>query len=66
MTDSCPNCCRRGNQPVAERRRGDHISHAYRCPSCGHQWATSRLLAAYSELRARADQPTSWTTTPAA
>jgi hypothetical protein len=50
MTDSCPNCCERGVDPCAERRRGDSIVHGYRCPKCGHQWATSRLLSAYSEV----------------
>ncbi|HET6633893.1 MAG TPA: hypothetical protein VFH77_02585 [Streptomyces sp.] len=53
MTDSCPSCCHRGNTPTATRRRGDAIVHGYRCPSCGHQWATTRHLAAYSELHAR-------------
>ncbi|MFE0794705.1 hypothetical protein [Streptomyces mutabilis] len=50
MTDSCPNCCRRGIPPVAERRRDDAIVHGYECPCCGHRWATSRLLSAYSEI----------------
>jgi transposase-like protein len=54
MTDSCPNCCRRGVEPIAVRRRGDAIAHGYQCPGCGHRWATSRLLSAYSEIhRAR-------------
>lgn len=53
MTDSCPNCCARGCEPVAEERRGDQIAHAYRCPACGHQWATARHLPSYSELRGR-------------
>jgi len=50
MTDSCPNCCLRGVAPAAERRRGDAIVHGYQCPGCGHRWATSRLLSAYSEI----------------
>lgn len=54
MTDSCPNCCKRGIAPAAEKRRGDAIVHGYQCPKCGHRWATSRLLSAYSEVhRAR-------------
>ncbi|MEV7975371.1 hypothetical protein [Streptomyces sp. NPDC086519] len=54
MTDSCPNCCERGIDPAAEKRSGDSIVHGYQCPSCGHRWATSRLLSAYSEIhRAR-------------
>lgn len=50
MTDSCPNCCERGIDPCASRRRGDSIVHGYQCPKCGHRWATSRLLSAYSEI----------------
>jgi hypothetical protein len=46
MTDSCPNCC----------RRGDAIVHGYQCPGCGHRWATSRLLSAYSEVRRAAER----------
>ena len=54
MTDSCPNCCQRGVTPSASKRRGDSIVHGYQCPTCGHRWATSRLLSAYSEIhRAR-------------
>lgn len=56
MTDSCPNCCHRGCQPVAEQRRGDQIAHAYSCPSCGHHWAAARHLPSYSEMHRR--QPT--------
>lgn len=50
MTDSCPNCCHRGVTPSAEQRRGDAIVHGYECPKCGHRWAASRLLSAYSEV----------------
>jgi len=50
MTDTCPNCCRRGIAPRAERRRDDAIVHGYECPNCRHRWATSRLLSAYSEI----------------
>lgn len=50
MTDSCPNCCRRGIAPIASKRRGESIVHGYQCPTCGHRWATSRLLSAYSEI----------------
>ena len=45
MTDSCPNCCERGVTPAAERRNDTVIVHGYQCPSCGHCWATSRLLS---------------------
>lgn len=47
MTDSCPNCCRRGVVPAATRSRGASTVCGYRCPACGHGWATSRLDAAY-------------------
>jgi hypothetical protein len=50
MTDTCPNCVTRGIPPAASRRRGDQIAHGYRCPDCGHQWATARDLPSYSEL----------------
>lgn len=50
MTDTCPNCLTRGITPVAERQRGAAIAHGYRCPSCRHQWATARLLAAYPDF----------------
>lgn len=53
MTDSCPNCCRSAVAPAAEKRRGDAIVHGYQCPGCGHRWATSRHLPAYSELHRR-------------
>lgn len=53
LTDSCPSCCHRGVTPAAEKRTGAQIVHGYRCPACQHQWATSRLLTAYSELHAR-------------
>lgn len=48
FTDSCPSCVRRGCRPHAEKVRGGCIAHGYRCPACGHVWATARLLAAYS------------------
>jgi len=58
VTDSCPRCCTRDIPPAATRHRGDQILHGYRC-TCGHQWATARLLPAYSELhRPAAAQPT--------
>jgi hypothetical protein len=50
MADSCPNCCRRGVTPAAERHRDEAVVHGYECPDCGHRWATSRHLPAYSEL----------------
>lgn len=50
MTDSCPSCCHRGIAPSASKRRGESIVHGYQCPECGHRWATSRLLSAYSEI----------------
>jgi hypothetical protein len=56
MTDSCPNCCQRGITPAAEKRRGESIVHGYQCPSCGHRWATSRLLSAYSEVHRARDE----------
>ncbi|MBB4893506.1 hypothetical protein FHS39_002537 [Streptomyces olivoverticillatus] len=51
MTDSCPACVRRGIPPAATRRRGDTVVHGYRCPVCGHQWATARHLPAYIPTR---------------
>jgi hypothetical protein len=51
MTDACPACLRRGIPPAATARRGDRIVHGYRCPDCGHQWATTRLLSAYVHPR---------------
>lgn len=56
MTDSCPNCCHRGITPAAERHRGESIVHGYECPSCGHRWATSRLLSAHSEIHRHKDR----------
>ena len=53
MTDSCPNCVRRGVEPTSERREGDQIVHRYQCQACGHRWHTSRYLPAYSELHGR-------------
>ena len=47
MTDTCPNCLRRDVQPRAERTDNAQIRSAYRCPSCGHAWITSRLRTAY-------------------
>lgn len=54
MTDSCPSCLARGITPAASRRSGESVVHGYRCPSCGHAWATSRLLTAYSDIHRRA------------
>lgn len=56
LTDSCPSCCRRDIDPAATSTRGDHVVHGYRCPSCGHQWATTRDLTAYSDIHARRAQ----------
>jgi len=56
VTDSCPNCCERGVNPAAARRRNDSIVHGYQCPACGHCWATSRLLSAYSEIHRAREQ----------
>jgi hypothetical protein len=58
LTDSCPACCRRGIAPAAHRRRGPRIVHVYQCPGCGATWATTRDLAAYSELHAHTTGPT--------
>lgn len=54
LTDSCPRCCTRGIAPAATRRRGESVVHGYRCTTCGHAWATSRLLTAYSDIHRRA------------
>lgn len=51
MTDSCPRCLRPAVEPTATRRRADRIAHGYRCPRCGHTWATARDLTAYRHLR---------------
>ncbi|MGK3107927.1 hypothetical protein [Streptomyces sp. WAC05858] len=56
MTDSCPSCCRRGIAPAATRWRGPRIVHGYRCPGCGHAWATTRHLPAYSDIHHRRTQ----------
>ncbi|MFD8545583.1 hypothetical protein [Streptomyces sp. NPDC059649] len=56
MNDSCPSCTARDIAPAESRTRGDRIVDGYRCPSCGHTWATVRDLTAYSELHARRAQ----------
>lgn len=53
MTDSCPSCMARGIKPAASSTRGGAVVDGYRCPSCGHAWATSRLLPAYSDIHRR-------------
>ena len=53
LTDSCPNCCCRGIDPVAVRSRGDATVFGYRCPACGHGWATARLNSAYPPATVR-------------
>ncbi|MFE3583730.1 hypothetical protein [Streptomyces vinaceus] len=54
LTDSCPNCLEPAIEPVAERHRGPHVVHGYRCPRCRHQWATARLIAAYRNTTRKA------------
>jgi hypothetical protein len=53
MTDSCPACLCSDVSPAATCRRGDRIVHGYRCPGCGHEWATARDLPSYSDLHRR-------------
>lgn len=55
LTDTCPRCCRRGITPARTRTRGDQTIDGYHCP-CGHQWATTRDLTAYSDIHARRNQ----------
>jgi hypothetical protein len=63
MTDSCPSCLTRGIPPAATARRGDRLVDGYRCPDCGHQWATARDLTSYPPhpphltVRRAPDQP---------
>ncbi len=56
ITDTCPSCLARDIAPAESRHRGDRIVDGYRCPCCGHAWATVRDLTAYSELHARRAQ----------
>ncbi|GES27850.1 hypothetical protein AB0G60_02990 [Streptomyces angustmyceticus] len=56
MNDSCPSCLARDIAPAESRTRGDRTVDGYRCPRCGHAWATVRDLTAYSELHARRAQ----------
>ncbi|MFE9003155.1 hypothetical protein ACFYOY_13580 [Streptomyces sp. NPDC007875] len=56
LTDSCPRCLRRGIAPATTRTRGNRHIDGYRCPGCGHTWATARDLTAYSDLHARRAQ----------
>lgn len=51
MADTCPSCTRRDVPPAVTRTRSGRIVHGYRCPDCGHQWVTARLLAAYPDTR---------------
>ncbi|MFE7237234.1 hypothetical protein [Streptomyces sp. NPDC057580] len=49
MTDTCPNCTRRGTAPITEHQDGDQVSHLYRCAGCGHVWSTNRDLRFYGK-----------------
>lgn len=40
MNDTCPNCLRRGNQPLHRTPRGGATQCTYRC-RCGHTWTTT-------------------------
>lgn len=56
ITDTCPSCLRRDIPPAATKARGARLVHGYRCPGCGHTWATGRDLTAYSDIHARRAQ----------
>ncbi|MEV7466189.1 hypothetical protein AB0O20_06690 [Streptomyces kronopolitis] len=53
FTDSCSSCLARGIAPADTRTRGDRRVDGYRCPHCGHTWAVTRDLTAYSDIHAR-------------
>ncbi|MEU1433993.1 hypothetical protein ABZ438_07830 [Streptomyces sp. NPDC005786] len=49
MNDNCPACTRPDIPPITGHTAGNQASHLYRCPGCGHIWATNRDLGAYGQ-----------------
>lgn len=46
MRDTCPRCATPGIAPASERKQGGQVIHGYAC-TCGHRWATARMVEAY-------------------
>lgn len=56
MPDTCPRCSASGIAPASERRHAGQVIHGYAC-TCGHRWATSRMVDAYPAPAASPSKP---------